>query len=219
MTFYLYAIAEAIERVDEVSGVTGEPLRILTLGGLDVVAAQVATPPSLSAQTLAAQDQVVRHLHAHAEALLPMRFGAAFASEAQMTRALELRAPALRDQLAVVRGKEQMTLRLLGAQGAHGAQGAAGATAVTAMTGVEYLRGRAAKGTPREIVPLLDAMESHVRARRVEPGRAPGLVATVYHLVDRGTSAEYAAALHAAARAMPELVIRASGPAPCYAFT
>jgi hypothetical protein len=53
----------------------------------------------------------------------------------------------------------------------------------------------------------------------VEPGKAPGVIATVYQLIDRGTSAQYEDAVKAAAGAMPELSIRVSGPAPCYAFT
>jgi hypothetical protein len=87
------------------------------------------------------------------------------------------------------------------------------------MTGVAYLRGRAAKGMPREIVPLLDAVHAQVRATRIEPGRAAGVIATVYQLVARGASEDYAAAVRAAAATMPDLAVRLSGPAPCYAFT
>ena len=57
------------------------------------------------------------------------------------------------------------------------------------------------------------------RETRVEPGKASGVIATVYQLIDRGTSAEYAAAVKAVAGARPDLSIRVTGPAPCYAFT
>jgi hypothetical protein len=72
---------------------------------------------------------------------------------------------------------------------------------------------------PPAIAPLLAVLKPIARHTRVEPGKAPGIIATVYQLIDRGTSAEYERAAKAAADGMPELSIRVTGPAPCYAFT
>lgn len=213
---YLYAIADGLDRVHEVAGADGEPLTIHTLEGMQVVAGERAAEPAIDAPALRRQDSVVRMLHARSAALLPMRFGASFGAMADLERAMTLRAPALRERLAVVRGREQMTLRVLGAVGATGA---AGATGARRAQGAAYLRERAARTMPREVLPLLDALKRWQRATRVEAGRSAGVVATVYQLIDRGSSAEYEAVVKAAARALPGLSIRVTGPAPCYAFT
>jgi hypothetical protein len=81
------------------------------------------------------------------------------------------------------------------------------------------LRARAARARPAAIEPLLAALEPLARDTRVEPGKAPGIIAAVYQLIDRGTSAEYRRAVKATADRLPELSIRITGPAPCYAFT
>jgi len=220
---YLYAIAEDLDRVDDLMGTRGEPLTCFNHQGVHVVAGKIDRAPGVDQASLSHQDQIVRQLHIRAAALLPMRFGAAFGSDDEMRRALTLRLPRLRERLTRVRNAEQMTLRVLGAApgapGAPGAQGALGAAGALGASGAEYLRARAARAVPREMVPLLEALHPIARDTRVEPGRATGVLATVYHLIDRGTSADYEAAVRAAAGAMPELSIRVSGPAPCYAFT
>jgi len=223
---YLYALAEGLDRVDDLSGASGEPLTRLALEGLEVIGGALDRAPGVDKASLSRQDQVVRQLHARATALLPMRFGAAFGSDADLRRALTLRLATLRERLALVRNGEQMTLRVLGAPGAPGALGALGARgtpgargAPGAASGAEYLRARAARAVPPRIAPLLAALEPLARDTRVEPGRAPGIIATVYQLIDRGTSAEYERAVKAAADGMPALSIRVTGPAPCYAFT
>ena len=71
---------------------------------------------------------------------------------------------------------------------------------------------------PPEIAPLLERLRPVQRAMRVERGHAPAVVATVYHLIDRGRSAEYVDAANAAGCEMSELSLRITGPAPCYAF-
>ena len=225
MILYLYAIAEGLDHVDELSGARGEPLTRLTLDGLEVIAGEVDAAPEVNRVSLSRQDEIVRQLHARAAALLPMRFGAAFGSEADLRRALTLRVTTLRERLRGVRGREQMTMRVLGAQGvqgapgAAGAAGAAGALGAAGTVGAAYLRARAARARPPAIGPLLAALEPLVRDTRVEPGKAPGIIAAVYQLIDRGSSVEYERAVKAAADRMPELSIRITGPAPCYAFT
>jgi hypothetical protein len=228
---YLYAIAEDLGRVDDLVGIRGEPLTCFRHEGVHIVEGEIDRTPGADHASLSRQDEIVRQLHARATALLPMRFGAAFGSGDEMQRALTLRLHELRDRLAQVRGADQMTLRVFrtsaantpgapaapGAPGAPGAQGAL--VALSGASGAEYLRTRAARAVPPGIVPLLEALKPMARDTRVEPSRAAGILATVYHLIDRGTSAEYEAAVRTAAGAMPELSIRVSGPAPCYAFT
>jgi Gas vesicle synthesis protein GvpL/GvpF len=213
---YLYAIAEGLDWADNLAGVGGETLACLVVDGVDVVVGEIDAAPGVDEVTLARQDQIVRQLHARATALLPMRFGAAFRSDAEMRQALTLRLPALRERLAIVRNAEQMTLRVFGRSAptpdAPGTQDAPGA-------GAEYLRARAARVVPAAIVPLLEALRPLARDTRVEPGKTPGMIATLYQLIDRRTSAAYKAAVTAAAGTRPDLSVRVSGPSPCYAFT
>jgi hypothetical protein len=212
---YLYAIAEGLQRVDDLAGAGGEPLTCLVIDGVEVIAGELDATPAVDGETLVRQDRVVRRLHARAAALLPMRFGGAFASETEMRRALAWRLASLRERLALVRGAEQMTLRVLGAAGGREARDAPGA----GVSGAEYLRARAARAVPPEIEPLLDALKPLARDTRVEPGKGSGVIATVYQLIDRGASAEYDAAITAVAHLVPALSVRVTGPAPCYAFT
>jgi hypothetical protein len=104
-----------------------------------------------------------------------------------------------------------MTVRVLERTGVTGAMGATGAT------GTEYLLARAARAVPAEVAPLLSALERLQRATRVEAGATPGVIATVYQLVDRGSSDEYHEVVRAAAAAS-SVSVRVSGPSPCYAF-
>jgi hypothetical protein len=81
---------------------------------------------------------------------------------------------------------------------------------------VEYLRERA---RPAAIAPLLDALAPVVRATRIERGRTETLVATVYHLIDRGSSEAYLRLVEGAAPDLDPLRVHGRGPRPCYAFT
>jgi hypothetical protein len=145
---------------------------------------------------------------------------------------------------ALVRGREQMTVRVLrtriesaesalgaegaaraGAKGATGAEGAEGARARRASgasgghgAGARYLAERAAARTPPEIAPFVAALRDVHRATRVEPGRHDDILATVYHLIDRGSSDRFREQVELAAATMPHLILRVSGPMPAYAF-
>jgi hypothetical protein len=72
--------------------------------------------------------------------------------------------------------------------------------------------------TPVEVLPLIHGLAGIQRATRVEPGRTPDVIATVYQLIDRGRSAEYASKASALAAEMSALKVRITGPSPCYAF-
>ena len=81
-----------------------------------------------------------------------------------------------------------------------------------------YLRQRASAVMPEEITQVIDALRGLQSATRVEAGRTAGVVATVYQLIDRGTSEKYVRAVREIGLASPHLSIRVSGPSPCYAF-
>ena len=78
--------------------------------------------------------------------------------------------------------------------------------------------GRASSRTPPEVTSILGALNDLQRATRIESGRDPAVVATVYQLIDRGASAMYCRRVEEAAALMPDLTLRVSGPSPPYAF-
>ena len=239
MRLYLYAIAEGLDSIGDVTGVQQEALTVTEVGPALVVGGWVADLPSLNRETLVAQDSVVRALHARANALLPMRFGSSVVNVEALTRLLDPLAPRVAECCALVRGREQMTVRVLrtrtggggSAEGASGAEGAEGAGAEGAWgaesaegaaeqkrPGTRYLEKLAAKRAPPEVTRLLEAVRVLQRAARIEPGRDPTMVATVYHLIDRGESDEYRRRLEPAVATLVNLTVRVSGPAPAYAF-
>jgi hypothetical protein len=200
---YLYAVTDVRPELAGLHGVGGETVSALTIAGFVLVCGEVNAVPELSAQTLGVQDQLVRYLHNHVSALLPMRFGSAFASRADVDRVIDLQSVSLKERLNQVRHREQMTIRLFGPA----------PPASTAASGADYLRQRA---RPAELAPWLDVVEPVVRATTIERSRTPGLIATVYHLIDRGAGENYRERVHRVHA--PGLSAHISGPSPCYAF-
>jgi hypothetical protein len=221
---YIYAlVADLDARVLEgLRGVQGEPCTSVDFHGLTAVTGAVERVPDVSREMLEAQYALVGELHARVPALLPTRFGTAAPSAEALGRQLELRAEHLARQLALVRGREQMTLRVLGAGATVDVHARPSPLATSpgraGGAGRRYLAARAAQAVPALVDPLLAAIQPLQRATRVEAGRHEGVVATIYHLVDRGTATAYAAAVDAAAGESPALTILLSGPSPAYAF-
>lgn len=215
MIVYLYAVVEDLGEVAGIAGASGEPLTLETREGLSVVMSRLPETPAVSPDRLRDQDHVVRALHERAAALLPMRFGASFPTTEAAWSALAVHDVGLRDRLTHVRGREQMTVRVTRRSG-DSQPPERRDVRQAATAGAAYLRERA---RPAELEYLLAAVGTRVRATRIEPGRSPGMVATVYHLIDRGTSEAYRAALESVAARQTHHQVRISGPAPCYAFT
>jgi hypothetical protein len=193
----LYAITDAPPAVD-VRGATGELVRAIPSAGLFVLAGEVEGAPTLSADSLRAHDAAVRRLAHACAALLPVRFGAAVE-----TIDLAPRAPELGEALETVRGREQMTLRVY-----------AEPRPPERSSGTAYLESlRRARSVP-EIDPLRAALAPLIRAERAEP-HGESLVASVYHLIDRGRAGDY---LRAVSEVSLDVRVTASGPWPAWSF-
>lgn len=199
----LYAIAEGAAA--GLAGALGEPLRVIGHLGLELVCG--GGPPPLSPDALRAHEAAVRRIADRSSACLPARFGAAAADEAELRRIVEKSAPALMQALALVRGREQMTLRVLGAPASPPASGG---------PGTRYLEERRRASTVPELDPLRKALSGLIRAERVEPHGRPGLVATVYHLIDRGAEAIYRRRVEASP--LEGVRVAVSGPWPAWSF-
>jgi hypothetical protein len=226
MLLYLYALADDLTNVSGLSGLELEPLVLVSLGGAVAVGGWMQRAPSVDRNTLIAQDRLVRELHSRAGALLPMRFGSCTGDADALARSVETLSPDVRRRLDLVRGRDQMTIRALGAADAAATTTATGASTIAdeyglpdmAGPGTRYLAARAIRAIPPALAPLLDALKPLQRATRVEAGRHAGLIGTIYQLVDRGSSDAYRRAIDEAARHSPSLTLRVTGPSPAYAF-
>jgi hypothetical protein len=221
MSVYVYALLDAPPRPDAGAGLSAEPLRVLRVGDLLAAVGEMTERPALSEVTLRAHDAVVRRLAAAVDAILPVRFGSLL-SEASLTDVLAARGRELREALALVTGREQMTLRLLGPATPAPTAAETVETVDDVGPGTRYLDARRAEwrrahAVP-ELAPLRPALAALVRAERVTRHDATPLLASVYHLVDRGAAAAYAEALARAAEALAPIRAVASGPWPPYAF-
>ena len=214
---YVYALLGDAPTPDAVAGLHEEPLRVVRVGELLAAVSDMVALPAVSEATLRAHDAVVRRLADGVDAILPVRFGSLL-SESSLADVLRARARELSQALALVAGREQMTLRVLG--DAPASLASAPAAASDAGPGARYLAARRAEWRRAheapELAPLRPALDTLVRAERVTRHDAPPLLASVYHLIDRGAASAYRAAIDGSACATIRVV--ATGPWPPYAF-
>jgi hypothetical protein len=199
----LYAIALGTR--EGLPGARGEPLRVIPYDGLQVVCGEPA--PALSAEALRAHEAAVRRIAEATEACLPARFGSSAADEESLLKAVASRANDWAEALQLVRGREQMTLRIYGTR--PPLTGSAG-------PGTRYLEARLQAQTVPELEPLRAALSGISRAERIEAYSEPGLIASVYHLIDRGRSVEYLRVVESGR--LEPLRATASGPWPAWSF-
>lgn len=147
-------------------------------------------------------------------AILPARFGTSV-SEDELLFILSARHASLARALRVVRGRVQMTVRVM-----------TPATDVPdvaepsgkASSGLDYLTGKARAAAASRVVPAFDpirgAVARWIRDERVD--RRAG-VASIYHLIPRASVEAYRRTLSTAADAAGVRLV-VSGPWPPYAF-
>jgi hypothetical protein len=205
----VYAVASGKQR----------PLRgSRKVGSFTVVTAPMASPPRPSVAAVRAHDRVVRRASKSYASVLPFRFGAWFESESAMAVEVLAMKRRLKDALELVRDREQMTCRLFDRRAPPRTEGPA--RRATRSTGTSYLHERAkALREPEALGVLRGALSSLVRAERVELHESNALVATVFHLVDRGAAREYRRTVRRVGPTLAPLTLLASGPWAPYAFT
>lgn len=225
MAVYVYAITDGVGDVSDLRGLHDEPLRAVAVGSFVVVIGHAAERVTATRELLAAQDRIVRALHTRAHALLPVRFAATVPDLDALAKHAALKDARLKAALRNVRGRDQMTLWLL-KKGVHHAIVEEPAvpygpkpTAATA-TGRQYLAQRAAaQAVCPEAQELAAALRPLVHDERIERGKVTGVVASLYHLIERTNGTAYRRAVVKAAADLPSVAIRVSGPSPAYAFT
>lgn len=216
---YLYAILGNAPEAPLGPGLRDEPLTLVRAGGVVAVVGEMDESPAADAHAVRAHDAVVRRLAEVSESILPARFGTVEAEPA--LREWLDSARGLPDALGLVAGREQMTLHVFDGETPTPVP-AETAEDTSLGPGTRYLaeRRRHLERTERlpELAPLRARLEGLVRAERVEPRAAPPLRASVYHLIERGRSAAYRAAVETSADLVGSVRLRVSGPWAPYAF-
>jgi len=184
----------------------------IDLGGIFAVTESLAQAPAVSEEALRRQQAVVSSIAARTDAVLPARFGS-FVEADELRRLIDTRRDVIRKALDLVRGREQMTVRIMG-----GAPLPIAAAADVPLTGTAYLNARRAQSSGAAL-PGVEAVQRAVKdlaaADRVQPG--PALV-TIYHLIASGSSDSYRARLADVAAELTPLLLRVTGPWPPFAF-
>jgi hypothetical protein len=218
VSWCVYAVASADRRL-AVRGAEGERLATVRAGRLRAIVGRVSARRRPTAARLRRYDAVMRRLWTSQPSLLPARFGTSFDSLEDLVAALRPREPALRRDLRQVRGRAQMTVRVLAVpRDDRSPRTPSPATPRGATSGTRYLKARAAIAAAEQEIagwaPVAGAVKQWIRAERVE---RRGSVASVYHLVPRGAVDAYRRRLEAAAAAAG-LRLVVTGPHPPYAF-
>lgn len=212
MKVYVYALVD--RRLPPVT-LHGRRIESVKTAGLYALAERAVQAPAISEHALREQHDIVVRLAARSDAILPARFGSLLDRD-ELAAIVSARRAAITDALALVRGREQMTVRLRGA----GPEDARPRPCPTRGPGAAYLETkRAAVGypLPEAVDRLGRAMTRWIAAQRAEPGSV-GVRVTIYHLIERGTSEDYRHALAAAADAARPYAVDVTGPWPPFAF-
>lgn len=219
MAVYVYAITDGVGDVSDLHGLHDEPLRTVTVGPLVIVIGHAVERVSPTRELLAAQDRIVRLLHARAQALLPVRFAAVVPDVDALCKHAAFKDTRLIAALRNVRGRDQMTLWLLKKGVHHAIEETPVGLAPKSSAGRQYLKQRAeAQAIGPEAQTLSAALRSIVHDQRIERGKVTGVVASLYHLIERTSGPTYRRAVVKAAAELPGVAIRVSGPSPAYAF-
>ena len=223
MTLCVYAIGSPVRGRLSITGLAGEPLTAVRGGVLAAFVGEMPRVPKPGDDQLRHYDRILTSLSRRSAALLPARYGTQVADLAELQLILSSRQASLRRQLQQVRGRVQMTVRILDLPRGRALSGSPrGPDKVRAtgeaVTGAEYLLSRAREAARASEIPpfkpLRAAVRRWVRAERVEKR---GSIATVYHLIPRDSAAAYRRALARGAVAHDVRVV-ISGPWPAYAF-
>lgn len=213
-SWYVYALVD--EKVPA-RRIRGRSIHAVAAGGVFAMAERAAAAPALSEETLVRQHEIVTALANRSSAILPARFGSLLADD-ELRRVIDLQRDRIREAFDLVRGCEQMTLRLIG-EGARDVPAAA-AGAGAGPPGTRYLKQRrAAAGypLPRAVSRISKALRPFVQAERSEPGQG-GVRAMMYHLIRRGRTRAYVEAVAGVSDAVLPYTVKVTGPFPPFAF-
>ena len=191
----------------------GKRFRLIGRGAIAAVVSDRSQPATPTSANLRRYDRTMRGLAERFPAILPARFGTSV-SEDELLFILSSRRSSLARALALVRGRVQMTVRVMrsDADAPHVEE------PFGSVSGRDYLAGKARAVAAARAVPAFEPIRRSVarwiRDERVD--RRTG-VTSIYHLIPRSSVDAYRRTLHAAAKASAVRLV-VSGPWPPYAF-
>jgi Gas vesicle synthesis protein GvpL/GvpF len=211
---YVYAIhdADAPPSPPSARGLGGARLHTTAAGGIAATFSRHRTlQPRSTPKMLWSHEAVVRQLMGRV-AVLPLRFGTVLPDVAALRAVLVERRDALAEGLERVRGRVELSVRVLGQPPREPAR--------EEVTGRAYLMARReahhrSERTAGEVHEPLAALARDARLRA--PAPAPAILAAAY-LVDRPAVEAFKARVVALAAARDDLSIVGTGPWPPYSF-
>jgi len=223
----VYALVSPAPARLTLTGVAGERLRVVAIDRMGAVVGEVRRVPVPTVTNLRRYAAVVESIAARVPSVLPARFATTVADRDELAFILQTRGSTLRQRLRAVRGRSQMTIRLL-VESESGDRWLASRSAVTgrarlrleygAAQGTQYLQRRMAMAAAGRAVPAFEpirtAIQRYIKDERID--KREGVI-TINHLVPRAAAARYRDAVERAADENRMRLI-VSGPWPPYAF-
>lgn len=209
---YLYAIAEELAELPPGPGIAGAPLRRRSVDGLDLVVSELdAAPPEATEEGVLAHARAVESLLPRSGALLPARFGRAFADEAALEDAVRARLAELREALARVRGCVELGVRVVAEERP---------AATPAASGRAYMEARLAESASAERLAreLHEPLAALARSSTHAVGKTPRLLLSAAYLVEPDAIEGFRRRVAELEGAHPELGFACTGPWPPYSF-
>lgn len=234
-----YGLAERLRDLRSPVGIGGVPVEIVRHRSLAVAVTRHASPPARSRDAILAHAGVCEDLMANADAVLPVRFGAAFDDETALRASIDERYDQLVGGLAHVRGRVEIGVRVrwedAGAtsvphdetEAASGAAAGPDPAAGQPRGGRAYLMARVEEERRRQAVHrraedvagrVHEAIGAHAADSRLHLLPTEGLVMSGEYLVDCDDLDRMLARVRGTAQAHPELEVLCTGPWPPYSF-
>jgi hypothetical protein len=208
---YVYAL---VEHPGRSSTIEGRRIDIVPAGEVFAAVESNITPADrrsdISEAALREQHAIVVALARRFDAILPARFGSSVDVKT-LEHTLTMNRSEIRRAFALVTGREQITVRIVGARRDTPADWSSGGA---------YLRSRMAASRPTlspTVRALKRAVKPLVRAERLEPARG-NIRVTLHHLIERGRVRAYRAAVRDAVAVPSAEHVVISGPWPPFAF-
>src|SRR6266571_7638566 len=144
MIVCVYALVSPAPARLKLAGIGGERLRVITVDRLSAIVGELKRVPGPTIKNLRRYAAVIEAIASKVPAILPARFATTVADRDELAFILRSRGTALRQRLRAVRGRAQMTIRLVGSD--PGDVTLRGQTPVTRRSGVRP-RNKATQGT------------------------------------------------------------------------
>jgi Gas vesicle synthesis protein GvpL/GvpF len=208
---YLYAIAEAVEALPPVAGIHGAPIRRLTIEDVDLVVSEHDGLPPAGEEAVLAHARVVEHVVACSDAVLPVRFGRAFADDRALEEAVSRQLGALKAALTRVRGCVELGVRVVGRERSP---------SLPAESGRAYMEARLVdrEATAKLARELHEPLERLARSSTSTVSATPRLMLSAAYLVAPDDVEAFRTRVGELEAAHRDLEIVCTGPWPPYSF-